>query len=140
MKKLFEDKKAMTIARYVFCFVLLVSISLTYIFTHEINYGELSTAFFVPGIVIFFLGFMSCLNHYGALDFVRYSFLSVASAFKKGSEQPYEDLVDYKESKEERRQFEGLVYLPYYIVGFLSLVVAFVFFLLYKEYISSITA
>ncbi len=130
----------MTIIRYGFCVALLLAISLSYIFTHEKNYGELSTAFFVPGIVISFLGFMSCLNHYGALDFVKYSFSTVAHALRKGAEQPYEDLIDYKESKEETREFEGLVYLPYYIIGAISLIIAFVFYLLYRQYIASISA
>lgn len=106
---------------------------LSYYFTHERTYSTLSTGFFVPGFVLLVLTVFSFINHLGGLDFFRYASLTTVNYLKKNPEKPFEDLIAYKEYKNEQREFEGPVYLPYLIFALIYLALALTFYLLFQK-------
>lgn len=116
------------IIRTAFALLIGVGVFLGIFFTHEITYKNISDSCFVPAFVLLTLGFFSLVNHFGGFDFARYASVTTMSFMRKNAEKPYEDLIDYKEHKNEERQFEGPVYVPYFIWTVLFLVPALVFY------------
>ncbi len=133
LKNLLNDKVFVTILRCIFCLIIGIVAFLSYFFTHERTYGDISTAFFIPACILLFIGFLSCVNHYGGMDFINYGTVTMLSFLKRNPEKPYEDLIDYKEYKNERREFEGPIFLPYFIFGLVFLVVAIIFYVIFKQ-------
>lgn len=133
IKKLFQDK--------LFLFLFKCSISLLfgiiffvcYYFCNERTYSTISTGFFIPGAILLVLSFFSFVNHLGGWDFISYASLTTAQYLKKNPEKPFEDLIAYKEYKNEKREFEGPIYLPYLIFGLIFLILAIVFYVLFKK-------
>lgn len=79
------------------------------------------------------VGVFSLINHLGGWDFVSYASLTTAQFLRKNPEKPFEDLVAYKEYKNEKREFEGPIYLPYLIFGVIFIALAVIFYLLYRK-------
>lgn len=67
------------------------------------------------------------------MDFINYGTVTMLSFLKRNPEKPYEDLIDYKEYKNEKREFEGPIFLPYFIFGLVFLVVAIIFYVIFKQ-------
>lgn len=133
IKKLFQDK--------LFLFLFKCSISLLfgiiffvcYYFCNERTYSTISTGFFIPGAILLVLSFFSFVNHLGGWDFISYASLTTAQYLKKNPEKPFEDFIAYKEYKNEKREFEGPIYLPYLIFGLVFLILAIVFYVFFKK-------
>lgn len=133
IKKLFQDK--------LFLFLFKCSISLLfgiiffvcYYFCNERTYSTISTGFFIPASILIGISFFSFVNHLGGFDFVSYATITSAQYLKKNPEKPFEDLIAYKEYKNEKREFEGPIYIPYLIFGLIFLVLAIVFYVLFKK-------
>ena len=133
IKKLFQDKVFLTIFRCSISFLFGAIFFLCYFFTNERTYSTISTGFFVPGAVLLAVGVFSLINHLGGWDFVSYASLTTAQFLRKNPEKPFEDLVAYKEYKNEKREFEGPIYLPYLIFGVIFIALAVIFYLLYRK-------
>lgn len=133
IKNLLKDKLFLTLFRCTVSLLFGRIFFLCYYFTHESTYSSLSTAFFIPGAVLLFIGVFSLINHLGGRDFVSYASINTLSFLKKNSEKPFEDLVAYKEYKEGKREFEGPVYLPYLIFGAVFTALAIIFYILYVK-------
>ena len=133
LKKLFQDKLFLTILRCVFSLLLGRIFFLCYYFTHESTYSTISTAFFIPSAILICIGFFSLINHFGGRDFVGYASATTIQFLKRNPEKPFEDLVAYKEYKNGQREFEGPVYLPYFIFGVIYLAVAIIFYILFRK-------
>ncbi len=133
IKKLFQDKLFLTLFRSALSFLFGAIFFLSYFFTHERTYSTISSGFFIPAAVLLTVGIFSLINHLGGWDFVSYASITTVQYLRKNPERPFEDLIDYKEYKNEKREFEGPVYLPYLIIGAVFLLLAIIFYVLYKK-------
>ncbi len=133
LKKLLNNKFFVFGLKSFFSLLFGMIFFLCYYFTHESTYSTLSTGFFVPGAVLLVVAVFSFINHLGGMDFLHYASLTTVSYLKKNPEKPFEDLVAYKEYKNESREFEGPVYLPYVIFALIFLALALTFYLLFRK-------
>lgn len=133
IKKLFQDKLFIIIFKSVVSALFGIIFFLCYFFTHERTYSTISTGFFIPAVILLVIAFFSFINHLGGWDFISYASITTTQYLKKNPEKPFEDLIAYKEYKNERREFEGPVYLPYLIFGLVFLLLAIVFYVLFKK-------
>ena len=127
--KLLQDKLFLAIFKSVVSLLFGAIFFLCWFFTHERTYSTISTGFFVPGAILLVIGFLSFVNHLGGWDFISYASLTTIQYLKKNPE----DLIAYKEYKNEKREFEGPIYLPYLIFGLIFFVLAIVFYVLFKK-------
>ena len=133
IKKLFQDKLFLAIFKSVVSVLFGTVFFLCFFFTHERTYSTISTGFFIPASILIAISFFSFVNHLGGFDFVSYATITTAQYLKKNPEKPFEDLIAYKEFRNEKREFEGPVYIPYLIFGLIFLVLAIVFYILFKK-------
>lgn len=129
MRKLiefFRDELVGKILRYVLIALLGVGIFLLIYLLNEKTLVTASNACLAPASVLLVLGFFSLMTHLGNMDFVSYGMISAFGSLKKNYEKPYEDLIDYKTQKKQQRQYEGPVYLPYFIFGLIFLVASII--------------
>ena len=96
----------------------------------HIIFGNLSDAFFVPGVVIFGLGALVFASNGGAFDMLRYAVIKLFDLFKRDlTKVKFRTFYDYREAqKEKNRSFTFML-----IVGAAFLVLAAVFLILYKS-------
>lgn len=133
LKKLLSNKLFLIGMKSLIALLFGLIFFLCYYFTHERTYSTLSTGFFVPGAILLVIAVFSFVNHIGGLDFFRYASLTTVSYLKKNPEKPFDDLIAYKEYKNESREFEGPVYLPYLIFALIYLALALTFYLLFRK-------
>ena len=95
--------------------ILLVNL-LLHDFTYLINY---ISGLQIAGIVIILVGGLSILNYFGAYDFWAYAFM------RKGKNGKKPSVYDYSEEKRLVRSRSKWPFGPYFIIGFLFLIISF---------------
>lgn len=87
----------------------------------------LSDSFLIPGLVYLAGCCLLFVARAGMFDTFRYQFANFLSTWKRNSPKRYEDLIQYKEIKEEKRRLNKPFYLPFLAIGLLLVVLAIIF-------------
>lgn len=112
--------------KYLFCFfygVVIMAIN-NLILSNWKSLVAYSDGAFIAGLSLFCFGGLSIVTRLGAFDIFSYMF---AKRDERGFKKPF---YDYCEGKKEGRGKKKYASVPYFIVGFLYLIVAFIFVLL----------
>ena len=97
---------------------------------HIINNSWLSVsgncnAFFISGAAMILFSFLTICVNLGSLDIFSYMFVN----HKKEENKTF---YDYCENKKEKRKKTSLNFLPYLFVGLVFIVIALIFFIIFK--------
>ncbi|MEG1565793.1 MAG: DUF3899 domain-containing protein [Bacilli bacterium] len=93
-------------------------------------YIRICNCFFFVGSLVFAMLGLAFVNRTGIFDVVGYSFNSLFMSFKHDAPKKFQDAYHYKEYKKKKRSFNPLPYLPYLLLGGISLIIALVFMLI----------
>ena len=87
---------------------------------------------FLFSIIVIGIGGLAFVANAGGFDGVSYSFYYVFKGSRKKSteEREYKSFVDYMDKKKENRRGKLYTIFPYFIVGFIYLIVSFIFLFL----------
>lgn len=103
--------------------LLVVYFLLMYFLTNWI----LSNIFIIPSVLYLSYTGLRWISRCGVFDVFTYQFSSWVSSFRKEMNKKYESAYDYKEHMKEEREKEGVVFLPWLILGIISLILCIVF-------------
>ena len=92
------------------------------------QYHILCDAFFLPGLIMVFLGLLMVMNNLGALDTMAYGFSYVLHMLAPGA---FDKMDSYLDFIEKRRANRGSGYGFLLVVGTVMVVIAIVFLVLY---------
>jgi prepilin signal peptidase PulO-like enzyme (type II secretory pathway) len=111
--------------KYIIAFVIALAITIVGLvlngFYLLINYAN---SVFIAGFSVICIGGFSVVNYLGGYDFISYSF---ARRNKDGIKLQYST---YIENKETKRKANNLPFGPYFVVGFIFLLVSLIFYLI----------
>ncbi|MFA6675711.1 MAG: DUF3899 domain-containing protein [Bacilli bacterium] len=104
-----------------------------YVFYHSPSFNLMSDATFILAAIFLSVGGLLAVSHIGFFDTIGYGFAKMGNIFFRPlkMEKKYNDLIDYKEQKYEKRKDHGFYYLPFLLLGLLFLIAAIVFYFLY---------
>lgn len=95
----------------------------------SVIFGDLADAFFVPGVVILGIGLLLFASNGGAFDMLRYSVIKLFTLFRRDlTKVKYRTFYDYRKAQSEHKRS----FLYMLVVGAVFLVLAVVFFILYR--------
>ena len=120
---------------YVTSIVINAYLVFSYVRSHEIGtlpqiyqYHVLCDAFFLPGLILIFLGLLMVMNNLGALDTMAYGFSYVLHMLAPGAFDKMDSYLDYIEKRRANRS-GGYGFLL--VVGSVMVAVSVVFLVLY---------
>lgn len=87
---------------------------------------------FITGAFIFFVGCFQIILNQGTFDLFNYSLANLWSVFMFHDEKKYVDAMDYKEKKKSIRKESKFNFLIYFIIGFIFILIALLFYGIYK--------
>ena len=87
----------------------------------------LSNTLLIPGLVYLAGCALLFIGRSGTFDLFAYQFSNLLSSWRRGVTKKYEDLIQYKEVKEERRKLNKPSYLPFLAIGLILVVLAIIF-------------
>ena len=120
------------IVRISFSIIVFLTAFLSIYFVYQRSILAIINGFFVPGAILLAVCVFSILNNFGFFDFASYGFISVIQSLKKGSVRQYEDLIDYKSRKIDKRKENRFSFIPYLISGIILITISIVIKLIYK--------
>ena len=120
------------IVRISFSIIVFLIAFLSIYFVYQRSILAIINGFFVPGAILLAVCVFSILNNFGFFDFASYGFISVIQSLKKGSVRQYEDLIDYKSRKIDKRKENRFSFIPYLISGIILITISIVIKLIYK--------
>lgn len=138
MKKLLNKFKANLRANILILtigFVLGVAFFFLYIYVIEKGpnaYFMYNASFILTAVYLATAGLM-WVAHLGFFDTFAYGFISMGNIFFRPMkvEKKYDDLIDYKGQKYEKRKSQGFFYLPFLMLGLLAVIATMIFYFLY---------
>lgn len=77
----------------------------------------------VAGYATFLIGALLAVAHYGAFDLFGYIF----SPGRVGNVRKYKSYADYSAKKAESRARDGMIFIPYFVVGIVVFLLSFLF-------------
>ena len=92
------------------------------------QYHVLCDAFFLPGVIMIFLGLLMVMNNLGALDTMAFGFSYVMHMLAPGA---FDKMDSYLDFIEKRRANRGSGYGFLLVVGSVMIAVSIVFLVLY---------
>lgn len=92
-------------------------------FDKAINYCD---AFFIAGLLMICFGGLSFVSNCGAFDIFGYSFKTVGTKLSGNPNKEYQNLSAYVESKKDRRLKEKFNFVPYLLVGGVTVFLSFI--------------
>ena len=120
---------------YVTSIVINAYLVFSYVRSHEIGtlpqidqYHVLCDAFFLPGVIMIFLGLLMVLNNLGALDTMAYGFSYVMHMLAPGAFDKMDSYLDFIEKRRANRS-GGYGFLL--VIGAVMIAVSVVFLVLY---------
>lgn len=87
----------------------------------------LSNTLLIPGLVYLAGCALLFIGRSGTFDLFAYQFSNLLSSWRREVTKKYEDLIQYKEVKEERRKLNKPSYLPFLAIGLILVVLAIIF-------------
>lgn len=87
-------------------------------------------SFFITGAIFVGVGVLQIVGNQGTFDLMSYSFANLLYSYKKGGDKKYEDVISYKNLKEEKRIRNRRNFVFYFFYGIIYLIGAIVTFLL----------
>lgn len=129
MKKLMKKFQAdflTNILILVISFVLGIAFLLLWLFLFESSPSTACDATFIDAAVFLGVGGLMAMYHYGSFDLLGYGFVSIGNIFYRPLkvEKKYDDLIDYREKKAEKRKDHGYYFISFLFLGVLFLVAA----------------
>lgn len=119
-----KSKAFAIISRSVAALGLSAALFCSIYFTADPSLTRAADACTAAGTVFVAIGLFSVINLFGFFDFAEYGFYTVWIGLKRKVENPYADLIDFKEKKKEKRKDTWYSFLPYVIVGIAWLIAA----------------
>ena len=92
-------------------------------FDKAINYCD---AFFIAGLLMICFGGLSFVSNCGAFDIFGYSFKTVGTKLSGNPNKEYQNLSAYVESKKDRRLKEKFNFVPYLLVGGVTVFLSYI--------------
>lgn len=83
-------------------------------------------AFFIAGLLMICFGGLSFVSNCGAFDIFGYSFKTVGTKLSGNPNKEYQNLSAYVESKKDRRLKEKFNFVPYLLVGGVTVFLSFI--------------
>lgn len=83
-----------------------------------VNYHN---SFFLAGMFLILIGLLSLVDFYGGFDIFRYMFV------RKNLDGTKITLYEYSEDRKEKVKIKKYYFIPYVVVGVLSLIVSLIF-------------
>ena len=130
--KFLKELLTALIVRISFSIIVFLTAFLSIYFVYQRSILAIINGFFVPGAILLAVCVFSILNNFGFFDFASYGFISVIQSLKKGSVRQYEDLIDYKSRKIDKRKENRFSFIPYLISGIILITISIVIKLIYK--------
>ena len=138
MKKLlnkFKSNLRANILILIIGFVLGVAFFFLYIYVIDKcpNARLMSDASFILTAIYLATAGLMWVAHLGFFDTFAYGFISMGNIFFRPLkvEKKYQDLIDYKGQKYQKRKNQGFFYLPFVMLGLLAVIATIVFYSLY---------
>jgi len=103
--------------------VMILLILLMKGFDKAINYCD---AFFIAGLLMICFGGLSFVSNCGAFDIFGYSFKTVGTKLSGNPNKEYQNLSAYVESKKDRRLKEKFNFVPYLLVGGVTVFLSYI--------------
>ena len=99
-------------------------------------YMAMSDASFIVTAIYFSVAVLMLVAYFGFFDTFAYGFISVGNIFFRPFkvQKKYEDLIDYKEQKSEKRKSGGHFYLPFFLLSIIGIISTTTFYILYIVY------
>ena len=120
------------IVRISFSIIVFLTAFLSIYFVYQRSILAIINGFFFLLSIFLAVCVFSILNNFGFFDFASYGFISVIQSLKKGSVRQYEDLIDYKSRKIDKRKENRFSFIPYLISGIILITISIVIKLIYK--------
>lgn len=118
--------------KYLIIFIIGLIITSISLFVKGFNLLSFVDGFFISGASLIFIGLLSCLFFYGAFDTFSFSFSYVKNSYSKNKDERVNDFYKYKQNKNSKRENMNIPYTPYLINGLLFLIIAIVFYIIFK--------
>ncbi len=84
--------------------------------------------FFTSGFALSGIAGLIVIGHSGIFDVVSFGFANMFSYLGPTKEKKYSDVYTYKQIKETRRNANRFIFIPYLLIGIISLVVSIIIF------------
>ena len=111
--------------------ILVLTIQDSWEHTGQLLMGEISNAFFVPGILIFCFGALLWASNGGAFDMLTFAIMKLFDSLKKDvTKVKYRTFYDYQQAQKDKK----LTFGHYMLVGLGFIVIALIFYLIYADY------
>ena len=126
-----STKYLVTICVAITFVILVLSIQDSWQHTGQVLMGEISNAFFVPGVLLLCFGALLWASNGGAFDMLTYAIMKLFDSLKKDvTKVKYRTFYDYQEAQKDKK----LSFAHYLIVGAGFIVIALIFYILYAQY------
>lgn len=109
--------------------LFLISVVIFFIcFISTLNYNIVGAcdSFFITAALLIGGGGLQIVGNQGTFDVMSYSFANLFASYKKGGEKKYEDVVSYRNLKQEKRNKSKFNFIFYFIYGVIYLIGAFI--------------
>lgn len=127
LRNFFKTSFGQIIIRFSISIIIALSIILSFYYGKTQDSLSLTDGFTFAGGALIAIGFFACIINFGFLDFASYGFYSAFNSLRKGNIIKYNDLMDYKEKKAEKRSSLKLSFLGYLIPGIILLIIGIIF-------------
>ncbi len=115
--------------------LLLISIVIFFIcFAALANYTFFGAcdALFITAAILIGVGGLQIAGNQGTFDLMAYSFANLAASYRKGGEKKYQDVVEYRNLKQSKRDKAKYNFVFYFVYGLFYLIGAIIcYFLIY---------
>ena len=86
----------------------------------------LSDSFFIPSAILILFPILLLIGREGIFDVFAYGFYRLGESFRPGNIKRYETAYDYKKEKQEKRKLNKPYFLPYFVLGGVSLLIGLI--------------
>ncbi|HNX16230.1 MAG TPA: DUF3899 domain-containing protein [Bacilli bacterium] len=138
MKKLLNKFKANLRTNLLILFIGFgLGVAFFFLYIYVLSSGpyfiNMTDACFILTAVYLAVGGLMWVARLGFFDTFAYGFISVGNVFFRPVkvEKKYDDLIDYKTQKYEKRKNQGYYFLSLFMLGILALIASLVFYAFY---------
>lgn len=116
--------------KYIICFLIALCFGVLYLIIQSSAYGKeiwqtmfyYINALFIGGAVIFCVGALAVINHFGGFDIFTYLGSKEKNAY-------HQTLLQYSENKKQKREKNKYRLVPYFVIGIFFIFVSLILML-----------
>ena len=105
---------------YIIAFVISLAITFLYMFLNEMSFYYFVNGLTIAGLILIIVGGLMTTSYFGSFDMFNYSFGKILR-YKKNKNIK---LPEYVEQQNIKRKSQDLYFMPYYVVGGLTLLIS----------------